>query len=527
MKPDGTTADALAIRDGKIVAIGKNDEITTYRQPDTMVIDAEGRKILPGFIEPHNHLISFGTSLLAVDVRTPPNRTIADIVDRLRQRVLETPEGEWVVGRGYDDTGLADMRHPTRDDLDRASTNHPIVIWHISGHLLAANSLALRIGNVTRDTQDPPGGRIGRRPGDSAPDGVLYEGPAQILVAEHVPGYTRQDVRKGFVEAQAEFLKQGVTTIHDASVGRSRGVDMLDTYQSARNDSVLKLRVNMFLQWQLLEETGFGFEPGSGDEWIRVAGCKIVSDGSIQGLTGALREPYICDGNESGWLIYEQDELNAMVLALHRRGYQIATHANGDAAIDSILDAYENALTIQPRTDHRYRIEHCQVCHPEHIERMQKLGIIPDFFANHIHYWGDRHRERFLGPDRVMILDPVGSAVRAGLMPILHSDCPVTPVSPLFCIQNAVSRVTSGGETLNASERISVEDGIATMTRNAARAAFQEDIMGTLEVGKLGDFVILEQDPFSVQPHELGQIEVVATVVGGQLMYGKEDLSVG
>jgi hypothetical protein len=355
----------------------------------------------------------------------------------------------------------------------------------------------------------------------------LYEGPAQILVAEHVPGYTKHDVKEGFIKAQAEFLKQGVTTIHDASVGRSRGVDMLDTYESARNDGVLKLRVNMFLQWQLLEETGFGFEPGSGDEWIRVAGCKIVSDGSIQGLTGALREPYICDDNESGWLIYEQEELNAMVLALHRRGYQIATHANGDAAIDSILDAYENALTIQPRADHRYRIEHCQVCHPEHIERMQKLSIIPDFFANHIYYWGDRHRERFLGPDRVMNLDPVGSAVRAGLMPILHSDCPVTPVSPLFCIQNAVHRVTSGGEILNASERISVEDGIATMTRNAARASFQENIMGTLEVGKLGDFVILEQDPFSVEPHQIGQIEVAATVVGGQLMYGKDDLSVG
>jgi predicted amidohydrolase YtcJ len=244
-------------------------------------------------------------------------------------------------------------------------------------------------------------------------------------------------------------------------------------------------------------------------------------------LTGALRESYFCDENEKGWPIYEQAELNAMVLALHRRGYQIATHANGDAAIDMILDAYENALRIEPRSDHRYRIEHCQVCHPEHIDRMQHLGVIPDFFANHIHFWGDRHRERFLGPNRVNYLDPVGSATRAGLMPILHSDCPVTPVSPLFCIQSAVHRVTSSGEILNAAERISVQDGIATMTRNAARASFQEDSIGTLEVGKLGDFVILEQDPFGVAPSEIGQIEVAATVVGGQLMYGKNDLSVG
>lgn len=418
------------------------------------------------------------------------------------------------------------MRHPTRDDLDRASTKHPIVIWHNSGHLLAANSMALSIGNVTGDTPDPPGGRIGRISGMSEPDGVLYEGSAQMLVAQHIPAYTTQDVREGFVQAQAEFLRQGVTTIHDASVSRSRGIDMLDTYESARDDGVLKLRVNMFLQWQLLEESDFEFAPGAGDDWVRVAGCKIVSDGSIQGLTGALREPYFCDENEKGWLIYEQEELNAMVLALHRRGYQIMTHANGDAAIDSILDAYENALKIQPRTDHRYRIEHCQVCHPEHIERMRRLGIIPDFFANHVYYWGDRHRERFLGPDRVMHLDPVGSAIRAGLKPILHSDCPVTPVSPLFCVQSAVHRMTSGGEILNAAERVSVEDGIAAMTHNAARAAFQEDSKGTLEVGKLGDFVILEQDPFRVAPHEIGQIEVAATVVGGELMYVKDNLSV-
>lgn len=161
------------------------------------------------------------------------------------------------------------------------------------------------------------------------------------------------------------------------------------------------------------------------------------------------------------------------------------------------------------------------------IEWMRRPGVIPDFFDNHIHFWGDRHRDRFLGPDRVMRLDPVGSAIRAGFMPTLHSDCPVTPVSPLFCIQSAVHRVTSSGEPLNVRERISVEDGITTMTRNAARAAFQENSIGTLEVGKLGDFAILEQDPFSVAPHDIGQIEVAATVVNGHLMYGESGLVVG
>ena len=183
-----------------------------------------------------------------------------------------------------------------------------------------------------------------------------------------------------------------------------------------------------------------------------MAGCKIVSDGSIQGITAALREPYYCREDEKGWLIYEQAELDEMVLTLHQRGYQIAIHANGDAAIDSVLTAYERALRAVPRADHRHRIEHCQVCHPEQLERIRRLGIIPNFFANHVYYWGDRHRDRFLGPDRVRVLDPVGSAFRAGIRPMLHSDCPVTPVSlPSACrAQRPVTSLGQGAERSRA-----------------------------------------------------------------------------
>ncbi len=526
MDAAGSVFEAVGVKDGKIVALGTSSDVLAERAPSTTVIDAAGRAVLPGFIEPHNHMVGFGTSLLEVDVKTPPNRNIRDIVERLRERAAATPLGDWVRGRGYDDTGLEDMRHPNRNDLDDVSTEHPIMIVHNSGHMLAANSRALEMANIHAETLDPPGGRIGRFPGSPEPDGMLYE-TAQSAVQEIVRTYDEQEIRNGFIMAQDEYLRQGVTTIHDAGVGRGRGVDILKTYQDARREGFLKFRVNMFIIYALLKELDFALQSGFGDEWVRVAGCKIVSDGSIQGITAALREPYFCDDSQKGWLIYEQEELNEMVMTLHEKGYQIATHANGDAAIDSTLMAYENALRAIPRADHRFRIEHCQVCHPEHIDKMRELGVIPDFFANHVFYWGDRHRDRFLGPDRVRNLDPVGSAVQAGIKPLLHSDCPVTPVSPLFCIQSAAARVTSSGEILNDPERITVRQAIETMTVNAARGSFEEDVKGSLELGKLGDLVVLNQDPFAEAPKDIGQIEVAATVVGGQVMHNDDELSIG
>ena len=517
---DGEAArTAVAIHDGRIVAVGTDGDVAAFRRPGMRVIDAGGRTVLPGFIEPHNHMVGYGTALIGVDARTPPNETIADIVARARTAAAGLPPQRWILGRGYDDTGLRDMRHPTRRDLDQASREHPIVIWHNSGHLTVANSRALALAGITAATPDPPGGRIGRFEGSGEPDGVLYEAPAQTMVTKLIPAYDAAELADAFRRAQDEFLRQGVTTIHDAHVSRLRGIDILQTYREARASGSLKLRVNMFVQWDYLKELDFAPVPGSGDDMLRVAGCKIVSDGSIQGITAALREPYYCNEGEKGWLIYEQAELDEMVMTLHRRGYQIAIHANGDAAIDSVLLAYERALRALPKPDHRHRIEHCQVCHPEHLARIGRLGVIPNFFANHVFYWGDRHRDRFLGPNRVKVLDPVGSAFRAGIRPMLHSDCPVTPVSPLFCVQSAAARVTSSGKVLNDPERVAVREALSTVTTNAARGAFEEHRKGTIEVGKLGDLVILGADPLKEAAHELGKIPVAATIVGGEVAY--------
>ena len=215
MDANNSVVQAVGIRNGRIAVLGTNADVMAERHGGTTVIDAKGKAVLPGFIEPHNHMVGYSTNLLEVDVRTPPNRNIGDIVNRLRERASITPPGDWVRGRGYDDTGLQDVRHPTRNDLDAASTDHPIAIVHNSGHMLAANSTALEMAGIHDETPDPAGGRIGRFAASGEPDGMLYE-TAQGLVHQLLPTYTEVDVRTGFIQAQDEYLRRGITTIHDA-----------------------------------------------------------------------------------------------------------------------------------------------------------------------------------------------------------------------------------------------------------------------------------------------------------------------
>ena len=522
-----TLAEAVAIQDGRIVAIGSNDEVKDFRKPGVTVIDAKGKTVLPGFIEPHNHLAGYATSLLGVDATTTRDVSIRDVIQRLRERAQNTPPGEWILARGFDQSAVAEMRFMTNADLDEVTTDHPVFLSTRYGHVAMANSYAMRLGEVHSEMPDPAGGRVYRYPGTADPNGVLGEMPAQDLVTRHIPAYTQDELRSSFIQAVEDNLKVGVTSVQDAAVSNRRGSNGYDLYNRMYDEGHLKLRVNMFIHYNLLKEMDFSVKTGDGDEWLRVAGCKIVSDGSIQGVTGALRSPYWCDPNESAWLIYEQEELNEMVLDLHRRGNQVIIHANGDAAIDEVLNAYEYALAKKPDPNQRFRVEHCQMCWPDHINRMRRLNVIPNYFANHIYYWGDRHRDIFLGPDRGPHISPVGAAIRAGLRPLLHSDSPVTPVNPLMCVQSAVSRMTDTGDVLMPELRAPVQESLRAVGSNAAFGAYEERLKGSLELGKLGDVVVLEHDPFVEAGHTLSGIDVAATIVGGQVMYASKELSIG
>ena len=521
----GTTAEAVATRGDEIIAVGNNSEIEALAGRTTRVVDLEGKTMLPGFYAPHDHFPGAGTlATRSVNLNSPPMgemRTIADVVAALRQKATETMSGEWVNGRGYDDTLLEEGRHPTRYDLDQASTEHPIYISHTSGHLAVANSLALEMAGVTRDTPQPPGGVIQKDPVTGEPNGVFEESGG--LVGRLLPPATEEERQEAIQAAVDIYVRQGVTTAVVTGGGRSSFVDL----QKARDAGILGIRIVQMMSKgspgvPTAAETA-GIVSGFGDTRIRLGGIKIIQDGSNQGYTGYFTEPYHTpyhgDPDYRGYPRRGEPDLMVMVQELHRAGYQIAIHGNGDAAIDQILNAYEAAQAEYPRADARHRIEHTQLVRKDQLDRMAELGVTPSFFVGHVFYWGDRHRDIFMGPERAAGISPLRSAKARGLRFTIHDDTPVTPVDPLQLIWVSANRLTRTDQVLGPEERVEPEVALRALTADAAWQNFEEDIKGSIEPGKLADLVILSDNPLAVDTEAILEIEVLETIVGGETVY--------
>ncbi|MEF3353426.1 amidohydrolase [Paenibacillus sp. GYB006] len=527
---DNNKAGAIGVKNGKISTLWKEknparEEITL--SDDNAVIDLQGKTVLPGFIETHNHLISAIMMKRFIDCKSPLNQTIADIQKRISEKASEVGKDTWIVGFGYDDTSLLDMRHPTKADLDTAAPDHPVVVYHISGHLCVANSVALSLAGIGDQMQDPKGGRLGRDASGQL-NGILYEG-ATMLVGSHLPGPSEEEVLSLLRDEAYTYAAQGITTSTDAKMGVSMDIDDIDLCMKAIEQEAIPFRMKLMissdklnqdkkLQSMTAEEVDAYLRERSGGR-ASLDSVKLFQDGSIQGLTGALREPYFCDVERYGELIKSQEQLNREVKEWHDKGFRIAIHGNGDRAIGSILDAFEYALTLNPRSDHRHRIEHVQTATTEDLERMQKLGVAGSFFINHVYYWGDRHEKLFLGPQRAARISPLAEAKEFKVLFTLHSDCPVTPISPLFLVWVAVNRVTSSGKVLGAEQRIDALTALRAMTSYGAELNFEEAETGTIESGKRADFVILEEDPTEVDPMRIKDISIFATLMDGKFIY--------
>ena len=521
----GTTAEAVATRGDEIIAVGNDSEVEALAGRSTRVVNLEGKTMLPGFYAPHDHFPGAGTlATRSVNLNSPPMgemRTIADVVAALRQKATETMSGEWVNGRGYDDTLLEEGRHPTRYDLDQASTEHPIYISHTSGHLAVANSLALEMAGVTRDTPQPPGGVIQKDPATGEPNGVFEESGG--LVGRLLPPATEEERQEAIQAAVDIYVRQGVTTAVVTGGGRSSFVDL----QKARDAGILGIRIVQMMSRgspgvPTAAETA-GIVSGFGDTRIRLGGIKIIQDGSNQGYTGYFTEPYHTpyhgDPDYRGYPRRSEQDLVVMVQELHRAGYQIAIHGNGDAAIDQILNAYEAAQAEYPRADARHRIEHTQLVRKDQLDRMAELGVTPSFFVGHVFYWGDRHRDIFMGPERAAGISPLRSAKARGLRFTIHDDTPVTPVDPLQLIWVSANRLTRTDQVLGPEERVEPEVALRALTADAAWQNFEEDIKGSIEPGKLADLVILSDNPLAVDTEAILEIEVLETIVGGETVY--------
>jgi predicted amidohydrolase YtcJ len=520
MNPEQPDASAFAISGNQFRAVGTESDLRQLTTVKTNVVDLKGMTVVPGFIESHCHLSLYAMTLLQANCKTPPNQSIADIKHRIAEMASSMASNKWIKGWGYDDTLIAEKRHLTFRDLDEAAPDHPVFISHTSGHLAYVNSKAMAIAGINAHSPQPAGGKIDKDD-DGIPTGLLKEESALDLVMSQIPSYSVSELRDAFKNAMVYYHRFGITSAHDGAIGYFRhGPQVLETYRHLQNESKLNIRVYLTLIEDLYRKLfKLGIGQGFGSELLKIGSLKLFQDGSIQAYTAALQDPYYTRADFSGELLIDQDKLNRRVKTYNQEGLQIAIHANGDRAVESVLQAFEAADAHHPVHTNRHMVVHSQLATSEQILRMKKLGVIPNFFVNHVYYWGDRHESLFLGPDRAKRIDPLNTAREHGVTFCLHSDLPVTPVNPLFSIHCAVNRVTRNGKVLGSRERIPPDVALKAYTTNAAFCSFEEHRKGSIAPGKLADFAVLSDNPLSAPSDSIKDIQVLMTYLGGKLVY--------
>ncbi len=515
---DNTEAQALAALHGRIVAVGSNQEVRDLIGPATQVVDLAGETVIPGFHDAHCHILLFGLSLVEVNARQAT--TIAEVVEAVAEHVAKTPVGKWVRGGGYNENKLAEGRHPTRHDLDLVSPHNPVWLVHISGHMGVANSRALEIAGLSRDTPDPEGGHIVRDE-HGEPTGLLQE-TAQDLIKRVLPPYTLEETKAALAAAGRQMAAEGITSAQDAWAGWI-APEEFRAYQEAVAEGLLPQRVWLMVDVEQLTVNGdrfdfaFGLHTGFGNERLRLGAIKIFNDGSLIGRTAALSRPYADPPDTSGFLVKSAQTIAEQVRLAHRGGWQVAMHAIGDRAIEAALDAIEAAMGPDARR-YRPRIEHCGVLRPDLIERLRRLGAVIVTQPRFIFELGDGFRAA-LGEERLRLTYPLASL--RGLPVAFSSDRPVVDGAPLQGIQAAIQQCTARGEPYAPQEAISVEEALRWYTLGAAYSVFAEHEVGSLEPGRWADLVVLSDHPLRASPGKLSEIEVCMTVVGGQVVFEK------
>src|SRR5436309_2506379 len=502
-------AQAVAIADGRLLAVGSNDEVRRLATGRTKKLDLEGRTVVPGFIDAHAHPASSGRDhlrMVACD-----SDSIYAIQAALRQRVDQTPPDQWVLGFLYDD---GKTPHPlTRPELDAVSTDRPVLVRHRGGHTVFVNSRALELAGVSQSTPDPAGGRFERDSAGRLNGHVADQATGVFEKLIHL-NYSRDDYREGVRLIGKMMTRRGVTSVGDAEAS----TDDLQAYQDARDAGELSIHVNCLMAVQALDRMmAAGIHTGFGDEWVRIGAVKQYADGSISERTARLSEPYDGRPGDYGLLVGSKEELYENGRKAHAAGWQLATHANGDVAIDEVLSVYERLQTEIPRRDPRFRIEHCTLVTPSLVERMRALGVIPVPFSCYVYFHGDVMH--FYGDERLGRMFAMRSLLDAGLLPPDSSDYTASPCEPMMWLQSQVTRTDPRGHTWGANQRITVEEAIRCGTLHGAYASYEENIKGSIEPGKLADLVVLAQDPTRVEAAALIKIAVERTMVGGRWVF--------
>jgi len=511
--------DALAVWRNRIAAVGDRSEIEPLIGPNTELIDAAGAVIVPGLIDSHCHMASVGSEhALQVDCTPEICRSIEEIIAAFRRAAAETPPGEWIVGFGYDETKLEEKRHPTRWELDRATRHHPVMLKSFTYHFGVVNTSALEAAGLDRKTPDPPGG-IFERSAEGELNGVCYEeaffmwlpgfGKGEAII----PPYSEEEKTKGLALICRDFNRMGITSVGDAS----SDIHTLRACQNVHQRDSLTVRINMMIHernFPVLRDAGI--KTGFGNARFKIGSIKSFADGACAGRTAWLTTPYGEKADYHGIPVKSPEEMDEAVQQYHSAGFQISVHANGDAAITMVLDAYQKALRAQPRKNHRHRIEHCTFVTESILKRMKSLGVAAAPFANYVVTQGDK-------------LDVYGEWIHTmfahrsfldyGIPVGGSTDFPVVTANPFLSVQSMVTRKYTDGRILGPKQKVSVAEAITIYTLGSAYLSFEEAEKGSIEPGKLADFVILDRDPFSIPPEEIGTIAVNRTVFDGKTVY--------
>jgi predicted amidohydrolase YtcJ len=504
-------AQAVAISGGRFLAVGSNDDVLHLASVRTRKIDVGQKTVLPGFIDAHTHPAEAGRlHLRQVDCDL---RSIAAIQTALRDRAAKTGAHEWVLGFKYDDTKTSDGRRLTLQDLDAAVPDHPVLVTHRGGHEAFANSAALKLAKIDETTPNPTGGQFDH---DAAGHLTGRINERAIESFNHVipPTNTRDDYREGVKRIAKMMTKTGITSVGDA-LGSPAD---LQAYQDARDSGDLLFRVYCFIHSSSIDQMiAAGVRTGFGDEWVRVGGMKQVADGAISGRTARLSQPYVGHPNDYGTFSATEEELYEYGRKAYATGWQLGTHANGDVAIERILNVYERLNREMPRKDPRFRIEHCTVINDSIIQRMRALNVIPTPFSTYVYYHGEKMQ--YYGEERLQHMFALRTFIDAGLRPTQASDYPPGEFAPMMALQSEVTRTDMTGHVWGANQRISVEEAIFVGTMNGAYASYEENLKGSIEPGKLADLVVLGRDPFKEGPSTLVTIPVERTMAGGKWVY--------
>jgi len=501
-------AEALAAKNGKIVAVGSNREIRKYINDKTRVVDAKGKTVVPGFVDCHVHMTDFGWHLQSLDLRD--TKSIAELQQKLREYAEKNKGKAWILGGRWDHEKFAEKRLPTRWDLDKVISDKPVFLKRVCGHLGVANSKALQLANITREMKTKSGQIDLDAKGE--PNGILRENALEIM-RKAIPKPSIKESESSCLLACKKAVEAGLTGVH-WMVDSANEIRVL---QKLWLDGKLPLRVYLGISADLLEEiVNLGLYTGFGNSMLKIGFVKIFADGSLGARTAALNEPYSDELETSGMLIHTQRKLNRLALKAHKAGLQVGVHAIGDKAIESTLKAISNALKKNPKENHRHRIEHCSVLNNKLIKYIKRLNLVasvqPHFVVSD--FWvNDR-----LGKDRARLTYASKALVDAGIVVVSGSDCPVEPINPLLGVWAAVAKANS------SNGKLTVEEALKSYTLTAAYASFDEDKKGSVEVGKFADLTMLSDDLFSIPAEKLKDVSVEMTIVDGKIVYAKKHL---